>query len=1123
MSHAPTADPRSDDPSRRRRRWRKLAIIALAIVLAYTLFGFLGVPLLVRHVVAPRLSRSLNGSITIAKARFNPYTFVLRLQGASVVDETGQRVLGVGEFSSDFQLLDTIFSSGYHFKDTIVREPFAHIELFPDGSNTLTRLIKPEPPLPTPAKQPPKPARIPRLVMRLLDVSGGAVEFRDNTLAEPYATQIDGLTFTLQHLDTRPKPANPHTLIAHTSSGATLGWEGEFHLDPLTSNGALKLSGLELSQFGPYLTAFTPGRVTSGSFSIDLTYDFAPAASPRVAKVNVRSLSIDTLGIAEPAGPLATLSHLGVRDANLDASARTADIASIAITHPALTIDRDEHGTLNALRLLPPRAANAPQASATRADAPALETASSPSGDQSPAIPDNGEDRRIDQLRIAITHLLRNIAGDWAVAVQDVRIDDAGASFTDRSTSPNVAIPIAGVAIVAGPIKSADGFATPVKLQGAIGTKGTFDVQGVVKPLDQNADIAVKVANLDAALAAPYLPSRFDPSLPPARLASASIDLDGKAAASRTPAGDLRATWNGQARLSTLSIEPTDATNGTALLALASLDTNGETVAILRHDSPPSLQWKGNLETTDVGAALPISGGATFSMARGAVDGQLDLAGSVLSFMGNAEANGINAAAPGRDDAKFTLASFGAKEIVLDSSAPTASVNDVVINSPALSAALPLLPPTKNEDPKDAKAPENAPPESRASAANQNESAKPDSVAAPSPARPIVTIQHLRITNGSGDFIDPSATPPLRLQADQFTLDAVGLSTDGKNPAQFTTTARVQESGQMRIAGTINPFAKPPAIDAKIEMAALPLKPYDAVTGRYVGYLVDQGRMTLTMPVAIREGQLKGELDVNLDRFYLGDSFKSPDAPNVPVKLGLNLLRDGSEQITARVGFSGKLDDPSFSFGGIVWKAFFNLIVKAATSPFKVLGSLFGASDDQDLSRIAFDPGVADLSPKSLASLDVLAKGMRGRPALKLSIVGRTSESDIPALKKIILRERLLKIAQRDDRKLAVLTEAQYRDLLDSEFGDTYGNDQKRRKNAQGKTERITFEEMEAKLLADTDVSAERLAALAKARAEAVAGVLTKDNSLPVDRVAISNDTPSGPAEQPQADLQMEK
>jgi hypothetical protein len=80
------------------------------------------------------------------------------------------------------------------------------------------------------------------------------------------------------------------------------------------------------------------------------------------------------------------------------------------------------------------------------------------------------------------------------------------------------------------------------------------------------------------------------------------------------------------------------------------------------------------------------------------------------------------------------------------------------------------------------------------------------------------------------------------------------------------------------------------------------------------------------------------------------------------VLLAVALLTDRNGVIDVSLPISGSLDDPKFSVGGIVLQIIFNLIEKAVTAPFALIGSLFG-DGGAELSYVEFDPGRAVLTP----------------------------------------------------------------------------------------------------------------------------------------------------------------
>jgi hypothetical protein len=90
-----------------------------------------------------------------------------------------------------------------------------------------------------------------------------------------------------------------------------------------------------------------------------------------------------------------------------------------------------------------------------------------------------------------------------------------------------------------------------------------------------------------------------------------------------------------------------------------------------------------------------------------------------------------------------------------------------------------------------------------------------------------------------------------------------------------------------------------------------------------------------------------------------------------------------------------------------VWKAIFNLLGKIATSPFTLIGKLFGG-EAGDLSSIAFVPGEAALDAAATAKLQALAKALQERPELRLEAEGAMDEGqDDGALRKAALEALL--------------------------------------------------------------------------------------------------------------------
>ena len=241
------------------------------------------------------------------------------------------------------------------------------------------------------------------------------------------------------------------------------------------------------------------------------------------------------------------------------------------------------------------------------------------------------------------------------------------------------------------------------------------------------------------------------------------------------------------------------------------------------------------------------------------------------------------------------------------------------------------------------------------------------------------------------------------------------------------------------------------------------------------------------------------------DQLTFGEKVESPDATQLPVQLAIALLKNNRGEIDIHLPISGSLDDPQFSLGGLIFKVIANLFVKAVTSPFALLGSLFG--DQQELSQIAFAPGRASLDDAALKKLDTLAKAMREREGLTLEITGSADqESDLEGLKQAALERAMQAEKRKDIRQPRESVSEQDLHIAPGEYATylTRAYQQARfpkPRNLIGLPKALPVAEMEKLMLAHLTIEDDDLQALATARAQAAQAWLIEQGRLPLSRI----------------------
>jgi hypothetical protein len=234
----------------------------------------------------------------------------------------------------------------------------------------------------------------------------------------------------------------------------------------------------------------------------------------------------------------------------------------------------------------------------------------------------------------------------------------------------------------------------------------------------------------------------------------------------------------------------------------------------------------------------------------------------------------------------------------------------------------------------------------------------------------------------------------------------------------------------------------------------------------------------------------------------------SPTATKLPVLLAVALLKDRNGVIDINLPVSGSLDDPEFSVGGIVFKVIINLLVKAVTSPFALLGSIFGGGEQ--LAYIEFEPGRAGLDQVAQDKVQSLTKALADRPALKLDITGRVDpEADKEGLRQVALEHKVKAVkfeslGKQENGPASVdevkVDPAEYPKLLKQ----AYGREKfPKPRNVIGLAKDLPVPEMEKLMLTNTTITDDDLRQLAIRRARAVADAIARTGKVGAERVFV--------------------
>jgi len=370
-----------------------------------------------------------------------------------------------------------------------------------------------------------------------------------------------------------------------------------------------------------------------------------------------------------------------------------------------------------------------------------------------------------------------------------------------------------------------------------------------------------------------------------------------------------------------------------------------------------------------------------------------------------------------------------------------------------------------------------------------------------------VEIGGITLQGGTIKFTDKYIKPSYAANLTQIGGRVSSLSMKKDTPADVEVRGKFNDYVPLDITGKVNPWKDHFFVDLTASFKNFELSPLSPYSGKYVGYTIDKGQISFDLKYLIVEKKLESQNRILIDQFTFGDKVESPDATKLPVRLAVALLKDRKGQIKLDIPVSGNIDDPKFSIWKIVWQIIGNLLAKAATSPFALLGSLFGGGEE--LSYLEFDYGRSNLTEQNLKKIDTIVKALDDRPALKLDAQGQVDvDQDTEGLKSYLVQrkvksQKLKELTKKESPPVISVDDVKVEPTEYEKYLRMAYNAEKfpKPRNIVGLAKTLPVPEMEKLMLTNTVVKEDDLRALANQRALNAKDAILKSGKIASDRV----------------------
>ena len=369
-------------------------------------------------------------------------------------------------------------------------------------------------------------------------------------------------------------------------------------------------------------------------------------------------------------------------------------------------------------------------------------------------------------------------------------------------------------------------------------------------------------------------------------------------------------------------------------------------------------------------------------------------------------------------------------------------------------------------------------------------------------------IVKINVTNGSAKFADFSI--PIKFQTNIHDLNGViyVLSSVPGETSYVNIVGEVDKYGSTVLKGSVDASSPKLYTDLDFNFKNLELSSLSGYSATFAGYKIDSGKLFLDLGYDIINSEMKGSNSVMINKIILGDEIDDENVTHLPLGFVIGLLEDNDGIIDLNLPVEGNVDSPDFKYGAVVWKVFSNLITKAVTAPFALLGSMMGI-DGEELSYIEFEDGKSMITPSQREKLDNIAKIMLKRPKINLAIsASYDKKADLFALKRekliaIVIKESGAKNINEQENALTIdLLEEIYDDLRDDDKLDEL-KEKLAKEYKDEELQRVYQKELLALDIDIQEVLPAELEALAKNRQNIIENYLL--NEVHVDSKRIEN------------------
>lgn len=500
-------------------RIKKPLAIFIACVAVYALVGFVILPAIIKAKLPDYVADYTGGTASLEAVRLNPFKLTLNLQQFEL-EENARSALSFAELHVNLDLFESL-RGVLAFDEVRLKEPVIRAVIGQKGRLNWADLLKTK----NSAKESEENELIPLSIARLL-IQQGRFIFQDFSHRTSFQRVLFPIELKAQDFTTHLEVSSNYRLTV-AEEDTRLILEGEVSVNPIRSQGSLRIENLKTRTFWAYLQDQLAFEIKKGA--LDLSADYRLDNSGKRMQLQMQNgnmrLNQFVLTQKDLEQALIDIPSLRMEGMDIDLLKRQVAIRSVFSKAARFNTWLSSGGTFNLVPLL-----SRPDAGQARQKAPKPDVQAAP----------------------------------WLVWIDKIEFENYAIQFEDRTVEERVRIRLAPLRMTLKNVTTKGDKSMPIALQTGVNESGRVTVEGMVGLQPVMADLNLKVAKLALNAFQPYVEK-----VARVNLVDGLFNLQGKLTFSQREKAEPLLSYRGNAGIEALQV--TDKQEGEPLLSWQSL------------------------------------------------------------------------------------------------------------------------------------------------------------------------------------------------------------------------------------------------------------------------------------------------------------------------------------------------------------------------------------------------------------------------------------------------------------------------------------------------------------------------------------------------------------------------